>query len=188
MKNIMFLDFDDCIVNSSKSIVQLYSKIFNVPIPNYEKNTEWNYSKICPLLHTTNKYTVEDLFGMKEFFDNLELFPYAYEITKELVKKYELYIVSIGTLSNLQYKAEYIRHKLPFVNNVVLIYNKECKMNKAIVNCPKDSIFLDDVTSNLDSVNSRYKFIYGEPKPWNTQGNQYKRLYNWIDVANEFLK
>jgi 5'(3')-deoxyribonucleotidase len=87
------------------------------------------------LLYTTNKYTVEDLYGMKEFFDNLELFPYAYEITKELAKRYELYIVSIGSLSNLQYKAEYIKHKLPFINNVVLIYNRECKMNKAIVSC-----------------------------------------------------
>jgi 5'(3')-deoxyribonucleotidase len=140
------------------------------------------------LLYTTNKYTVEDLYGMKEFFDNLELFPYAYEITKELAKRYELYIVSIGSLSNLQYKAEYIKHKLPFINNVVLIYNRECKMNKAIVSCPEDSIFMDDVVSNLDSVNSRKKIIYGAEKPWNTEGNQYKRLYNWIDVANEFLK
>jgi 5'(3')-deoxyribonucleotidase len=125
---------------------------------------------------------------MKEFFDNLELFPYVYEVTKELSKRYELYIVSIGTLSNLQYKSEYIRHRLPFIDNVVLIYNKECKMNKAIVNCPEDSIFMDDVVSNLDSVNSRHKYIYGIEKPWNTEGNQYKRLYNFIDVANEFLK
>jgi 5'(3')-deoxyribonucleotidase len=125
---------------------------------------------------------------MKEFFDNLEFFPYAYEITKELVNRYELYLVSIGTMSNLQYKAEFIKHRLPFIENVVLIHNKGSKMCKGIVNTPEDSIFIDDVTSNLDSVSSRKKIIYGAEKPWNTQGNQYKRLYDWIDVANEFLR
>jgi len=184
----MFIDFDDTLVQSSKSICELYSRIFNVPVPDYENNTEWNYSKICSLLHTTNRYTVEDLFGMKEFFDQLEFFPHAYEVMKELVKKYEVYIVSIGTLSNLQYKAEFIKHKLPFIENVVLIHNKGSKMCKKIVNTPEDSIFIDDVISNLDSVSSKYKYIYGDCKPWNTQHNNYKRLYNWIDVANKFLK
>lgn len=124
---------------------------------------------------------------MKEFFDNLELFPLAYEVTKELSKKYELYLVSIGTMSNLQYKSEYIRHKLPFIDNVVLIYNKECNTNKAIVNCPEDSIFMDDVLSNLLSVNSRYKYIYGDEKPWNAQESNCRRLYNFHEVALEFL-
>jgi 5'(3')-deoxyribonucleotidase len=184
----MFIDCDDTIFQSSKAIAQLYSRIYNVPLPDYQNNTDWNYNRICPLLKERNEYTVEDLYGMKEFFDHLELFPYAYEITKELTKKYELYLVSIGTMSNLQYKAEYIRHRLSFIDNVVLIYNKECKMSKAIVDCPEDSIFIDDVVSNLESVKSRHKFIYGEPKQWNTEGNQYKRLYNWIDVANQFLR
>jgi 5'(3')-deoxyribonucleotidase len=183
----MFLDFDDTLVQSSKRFCELYSLVYNVPKPNHEENIDYNYSKICPLLKT-NKYNVEDLYSMKEFFDNLELFPYAYEITKELTKRYEVYIVSIGTMSNLQFKSEYIRHRLPFIDNVVLIYNKQCKMNKSIVNTPEDSIFIDDVTSNLDSISSRQKFVYGVPKPWNTEGNQYKRLYNWIDVTNEFLK
>lgn len=191
-KQKFFIDFDDTLVNSSKRFYELYRQIYEYDpyfkSAKYEDNLEWNYSTICPLLALYNEYTVEDLFGMKEFFDGLELFQNAYEVTKELTKRYELYVVTIGSINNIIYKLEYIRNTLPFIENIIPIYNKNCTMNKSIINCPEDSIFLDDVTTNLDSVNSRHKFIYGVPKPWNTEGNQYNRLCNYVDVANKFLR
>jgi 5'(3')-deoxyribonucleotidase len=187
-----FIDFDDTLVQSSKRFCELYSKIYKNDTefikPNYRVNDLWNFGEQCPLLNKRNKHTVEDLFGMKEFFNGLKLQPNAYDVIKELNEKYDLCIVSIGTMSNLQYKAEYIKNNLSFINNAILLYNKGSHMNKSVVNCPEDSIFMDDVLSNLYSVKSKNKYIYGVEKPWNINGMSCKRLLSYDEVANEFLK
>lgn len=193
-KQKFFIDFDDTLVQSSRRFCELYSDIYNDDLdfikPNYRINDLWNFGEQCPLLKKYNEYNVEDLFGMKEFFRGLEMQPNAYNVVRELNKKYELCIVSIGTMSNLQHKAEYIKNNLSFIDDVVLLYNKGSQMDKSIVNCPEDSIFMDDVLENLLSVRSGHKYVYGVEKPWNVYSANcgYKRLMNYEDVANEFLK
>lgn len=127
---------------------------------------------------------------MKELFDNLELFPNAYEVIKELSKKYELWLVTIGTDDNLFNKIPYIKYKLPFIKNKLYINNSNSKMNKCVLSppfAPEDSIFMDDVYSNLISANVNHKYCFGKVYSYNKEwtGN---RLYNYIDVANEFLR
>jgi len=191
MKQKFYIDFDDTLVQSSKRFCELYSEIYSDDLdfikPNYRLNDKWGFEIECPLLKKRNKYTVEDLFGMKEFFKGLELQHDAYDVVRELNKKYDLCLVSIGTMNNLQHKAKYIGDKLSFIDNVVLIYNKGSEMNKSIVNCPEDSIFMDDVFKNLLSVRSVHNYVYGVEKPWNVESS-YKRLLNYEAVANEFLR
>ena len=67
------------------------------------------------------------------------------------------------------------------------MYNNGIKMNKEIIqmNYP-DSIFIDDHVSNLISSNAVNKYVFGKDYPW-SKTNDYKRLWNWTDVAKELL-
>ena len=49
-----------------------------------------------------------------------------------------------------------------------------------------DSIFIDDHVSNLISSNAVNKYVFGKDYPW-SKTNDYKRLWNWTDVAKELL-
>jgi len=184
---------DGTITDSIKAFISVYSMIYSyypdyTPINPDTINT-WDFSE-CKLLHKYKDHSVEEIFGMKEFFDRLELFPNAYEVLKEISKRYELWVVSIGTYDNLHWKAKYIKEKLPFIKNCLLINNGEVKMDKSILSppfAPVDSIFMDDVYSNLLSAGVYKKYCYGKVYSYNQEwtGN---RLYNYIDVANQFLR
>jgi hypothetical protein len=181
------------VTDSIKAFVSVYDMLYShypdyIPVNPDTINT-WDFSE-CKLLHKYKDHSVEEIFGMKEFFDRLELFPNAYEVLKEISKRYELWMVSIGTDDNLFHKIQYVKHRLPFIKNKVYINNSEVKMDKCILSppfAPSDSIFMDDVYSNLVSANVYHKYCYGKVYSYNQEWTG-KRLYNYIDVANEFLR
>lgn len=167
----------------------LYSHYPDYTPVNPDTINTWDFSE-CKLLHKYKNHTVEEIFGMKEFFDCLELFPNAYEVLKEISQRYELWGASIGTYDNLHWKSKFIKCRLPFMKNCLLINNSEIKMDKCILSppfAPSDSIFQDDVYNNLMSANVFHRYCFGKVYSYNEQwkGN---RLYNYIDVANEFLR
>ena len=195
--NKLFVDMDDCLTQSSKAYCQCYNDLFqNNPnfIPaDYTKNNDWNFSEVAPLM----KDNTELIFSHPLFFDNLEFFPNALEVLQELQKKYEIYIVTIGTLKNLELKAKFIHKKLPFIKNVILLSNEGCQMNKSIVDMSNHdndefNIFLDDNEGNLYSqqnTSNLVRYAYGIKKPWNSQWiNQGGRhLKDWNEVRNALL-
>jgi len=190
----MFLDGDGTIFDSPKAFCKVYNhlyKNYNDFIPaNPDLLNSWDFHDICPLLYKYKNHTVEEIFGMKELFDNLELFPNAYEVLKELSKKYELWLATIGTDDNLFNKIPYIKYKLPFIKNKLYINNSNSKMDKCILSppfAPFNSIFIDDVYSNLISANVQYKYCFGKVYSFNEEW-QGQRLYNYVDVANKFLR
>lgn len=186
-KQKLFIDFDDTISESSKSIISLYNQMYkdypNFKPANHEVNNEWDYSVECPYM----KGKSLEMFENPYFFLGLELFPQALNVLKELDKKYELIIVSIGSYSNIELKSYFIKGQLSFIQNAVLISNKGCKMDKSIVNM-KDGIFIDDVSSNLFSSNAERKicFIPYGFKKW-SQDWQGETASSWVEISNKLL-
>lgn len=76
---------------------------------------------------------------------------------------------------------------MPFVKDYILIYNDGCKTDKSIIqmNYP-NSIFIDDVTTNIESSNAENRYIFGKEYLW-SQTKDYKRLWNWTDIHKELL-
>jgi len=184
----IFLDFDNTIVNSTKSFCETYSELYqdhpNFILPKWEEVNCWNFENQCTLLKTNED--VEKIFSMELFFIGLEFIDeYTYKILKELNEKYQIIITSIGTYDNITYKSQWVKGNLPFIKDSIFLINNGCKMNKSVVNM-QDSIFIDDVTTNLDSSNAVNKYIFGKEYPW-SQTNDYHRLWNWTDVAKELL-
>ena len=191
IKTKLYLDVDNTLTGSTQSFCKSYNRIYkyhkDFVKANWELVREWNLQDQCTCLKSHSD--VLEVFENPIFFKNLKLInDNTYEVVRELNEKYQIIIVSIGTPGNLSLKALYLKETLPFIKDYILIYNDGCKMDKSsiVMNDTSDAIFIDDVTTNIESSNAPIKFIFGKEYPW-SQTKNFKRLWNWTDVAKELL-
>jgi 5'(3')-deoxyribonucleotidase len=182
----LFLDFDDTIVNSSKAICDIYNMLYKdyngFKPADWTKNVTWDFKDECPLMSQQDK---TNLFRSKIFWDNVKLFPDAYNALLALSAKYRIIIVSLGTLKNLSYKALFLKEKLPFIDDVILLKNSGTKMDKSFINM-SGGIFIDDVLSNIESSNADKKYVFGKISDYN-RTDKYGRLLDWKEVWMELM-
>lgn len=189
-KQKLILDMDETITQSVKAYYNTYKQLFQNHVSfkeyDYTTNNKWNLEDICPNLMGENQ--VEKIFSMPNFFDNLELFEDAEVVIKELCKKYDLWLCSLGTKRNLMLKSKFLEEKLPYIDNVILLSNNGVKCDKSIINM-EGAIFIDDNLDNLLSSNASKKYVYGAFKPWNEKAIRYNipRLSNWKSVERELF-
>ncbi len=188
-KQKLFLDFDNTICNSIQSFCSVYN-IF------YQDQTDfkpaiwqdvkmWNFLDQCPILEG-DKEKVHNIFEHNLFFNNLELMDdCTREVIEKLCEKYTVIVASIGTPLNIARKSLWLRDNLPCIKDYVLLVNDGNVMCKELVNM-ESAVFLDDVVSNLDSVNAKHKIIFGKEYIWNL-GSSYERCMNWTDVGRLLL-
>lgn len=184
------MDCDNTLTGSTESFCKSYNSIYKYHKDfikaDWELVKEWNLQDQCTCLKS--HVDVLEIFDNPIFFRNLKLInDNTYEVVRELNEKYQIIIASIGTPRNLSLKSLYLHETLPFVKDYILLYNDGCKMNKDIIqmNYP-DSIFIDDVTTNIESSNAPIKYIFGKEYPWSETKN-FNRLWNWTEVANKLL-
>jgi len=184
MKNRLFLDMDSTITDSLSTYINTYNILYNRH-PDFvkadaSKVKRFDIKDQCPLVDNPL-----DIFKHQLFFQLLEFMPNAEEVIKELCKKYQTIICSIGCLDNIYHKTQFIKNRMPYIKDAVLLTNNGIKMSKEIVNMD-GAIFYDDVKSNLDSSNAKYKFLFGKRFDWNKDWNG---LWcpDWLDIADVFL-
>jgi 5'(3')-deoxyribonucleotidase len=134
----------------------------------------------CPLVKTNNN--VEKMFGCQDFWSWLEFMPNAKETLEKLNEDFNLIICSIGTYKNIERKSKWIARNLPFIKNCILINNGDIRMDKSIVDM-SDGILIDDVASNLELSNAKYKICFGKIYPWNEALPEgCLRATDWLEV------
>jgi len=182
----LFIDFDGTIAGSVKAICETYNYLYqnfaDFKPADYRRIQCYNFKDVCPLVDDIKKLFEHPLFFRKlDFIDDN-----TYEVLETLNQKYNIIICSIGTPLNISKKVLWLEEKLPFIKNYVLIANNDCKMDKSIINTGKDSIFIDDIPSNLESVESERKILFGEKFSWN---NFWEGEYcvTWSDVRERLL-
>lgn len=182
----LFVDFDSTLFNSVKSFCQSYNELYkNHPDfkpADYTKNNKWNFEIECPLIHNPLH-----IFSHSIFFEKLEFMPNAEEIVKKLCEKYQVIICSLGCYTNISLKALYIKKKMPYIEDAILLTNQGIKMDKGIVNMNySNAIFLDDVESNLRSSNCPRTILYGSRFEWNNEW-QGEWCRDWDEVGEKLL-
>ena len=183
----MFLDLDSTITNSVLAYTKVYNKIyqyypdFKTADPN--KLKQYNLKDICPLVNNPL-----DIFDHDLFFKYLEFInDNTYEILEKLSRKYQLIVVTIGTPTNLSKKSLWLKKKLPFIKDYILLFNGDCRMDKGIVDMSGvGNIFIDDVSSNLFSSNAETKILYGKRFEWNMDWDK-EICDNWSEIEHRFL-
>ena len=181
----LFLDFDNTIVNATKSFCNEYNNLYQNHLKftpaRWELVDRYDFKDQCPLVEK-----VEDIFKMKSFFENLEFInENTYQILQSLNEFYQIIIVSIGTYENISLKSLWIRDNLPFIKDSIFLVNNGCKMDKSLIDM-RNAVFIDDVASNLNSSNATFKRCFGEKHQWNLDWTG-KHYLNWSNIAYELL-
>lgn len=170
MKRKLFIDFDATLANSLKAYCEAYNVLYknhkDWKFADWHNTYRWDLKDVAPLVENVN-----EIFGHKEFFNHCDFYnSNTYEVLERLSNFYEIIIASIGIPSNLAWKSLWLEENIPFIREYVLICNSGCTMNKSIINM-QDSIFIDDVRSNLDSSNAQIKICFGVTREWNVTWN-----------------
>lgn len=183
--NKIFVDFDETIVDSLKSVCSIYNGIYNARA-DWRKSRLWSLRDECPLL---NRHSLLEIFSSDSFFRTLTFKTGAFEVLTELSKDYPITVVSIGTVENCAKKECFINANLPFVSNYVLISGEKDNliMDKSSVDM-SGGIFVDDVEDNLFSSNAAMQILYENlPKAeWNSKW-QGERIKSWYDLYKYFM-
>ena len=143
MEKIM-IDMDDVICDGG--FLALVNQFLNT---NYKKEDIKTYY-IQDVIPKERYKEWTEFFNSKNVYDYVEFLPYAYEVMKELSKKYELYIGSSYifrdnkeySAKNLMNKFEWLYENIPFIKPENYIFTS----NKEIIDC---QIKIDDKLSNL---------------------------------------
>lgn len=185
----LFLDFDGTITDSIKAYCNVYNKNYK-EMEGYKKADyrfveRYDLKDECVLVNHQ-----EEIFSTKNYFQELEFFPGAYEALLKLDKKYELIICSIGTLTNISNKSLWIKSRLPFINNTILISTRilpgGIKTDKSTINMA-GGIFIDDHQENLFNTNADFKICFGKKYDWNSKW-QGDRCLTWEEIEEKLLR
>lgn len=179
----LFLDFDNCIVNSIKAIVDLYNEDYRFyegysHIDWWDINT-WNFTECnCADISYINQ-----CFNQQRLFDRLEFMSWAKEVITVLEKLYDITIVSHGYSPNLIFKQFWISSQ--FLDIKFIGVNLEQYTDKSCIDM-SGAIFIDDNIKNFSNCNADRKICFGEKYSWNCNWKG-ERLVNWCDVYKKLV-
>ena len=163
----IYLDFDECVVDSIDSVLIQLNRKYETSYNMYDTK-KWNLNDIFPKITSEE---IEDVFDSREFFDNLRWKDGAIEF----IDKYHdmITIATKGKHLNLIRKEVYIRKPFPSIDFIGL---EGTVMDKSMVNMGLGAVHIDDNQDNLISTNAEYKVLFENVKDaeWNNNWNGLK--------------
>lgn len=152
----LFLDFDETLVKTIKSFVDVKNSIDGSNV-DYRDCKKWDFTDVFPNLTKEEMYEIFDSF---DFFDRLELFEGAVDTLVELMDCYEYNFVTMGKQANLFRKEYFLIDKLiDFASYGFIAVDEEKYSDKSHVDM-EDSIFIDDRIDNLRTSNAKVKILF----------------------------
>lgn len=132
------------------------------------------------------------IYAHKNIYDNAPLLEGCYETIKKLNEKYDIYIVTsyiwkkdvINAAENLKNKFNYLKEKLPFIDENKYIFTQ----NKKLMHF---DIGIDDRLSGLENANLKILFNSWSNKTItdiDLKKNQIIRVNNWKEIDNLLLE
>ena len=103
-KRNLFIDVDDVVLNSSKAVIDIFNKKFNLsPEKSFEDISEWSYKSIC---EDITKKDIIEAFESDEFWDSVTINEYFKNlINNKVIEKYcKICFSTRGTEKNLEKK------------------------------------------------------------------------------------
>lgn len=174
----IYLDFDGCIVNTIKRIVDMYNEDFKY----YENFTKISWTDIDTWQFNeckcANHSQLNTYFNTPRFFNGLEFMDNAKEVLDRISNSYEIIIVSMGRTPNLKCKEIWIKDNLPYAKFIPINFNEH--IDKHHIDMSDGILMLDDKSSNLNT-NAKNLAVFGDEYSWNNHWEGV-RLHNWYEV------
>lgn len=120
---------------------------------------------------------IYDILAEPGFFRRLGIKPHAQEVVAWLVEHYDVYIATAYHPDTCVDKVEWVKEHLPMIDprNVIFI-NPKYLLNT--------DYLIDDGPHNIEAFKQQAIVMDGA---WNRHlGDQYPRVYNWLDVKAYF--
>lgn len=169
----LIIDFDNTIVDSDKTIWQLYRMETGDLSTDYRDHSVWWYDEICP---KWDRKQQEDAFQRQEFFDLLSFMPQAKEVLLTLKEQgHNITVCTVHDGRGVPLKVSWIKRNLDFIDNLVIVESMS-KNNKSMI---YGDILLDDSVSNLETTICKQAIAFGEGK-WNS-GWKGPRAKSWAE-------
>lgn len=177
----LLIDLDNTIVDTSKAMFDFCEATTGIGVHGYTydcSKVTWDMTKLLP--HLT-KEQIGNMFCNENFFNHLEMLPFAHEVLTVLKQMgHTIEIVSCHKVEGMDLKRAWIEKNLKMVDKITLIpmEHSGSSFDKSGI---QGDVFIDDRLDALASSNVRFKFLYGE-YDWNKEGNDNIRLFDWLDV------
>jgi 5'(3')-deoxyribonucleotidase len=170
----IYLDVDDVVIDSLSTIVMLLNKKFGTNV-NPKDIHKWDYSDCFPNIKPQDVY---EAFESCDFFNNVRLIDGAYKFITLHAK--DITFTTIGTLKNLERKAEWLSSK-GFNNCKFLgIPTNKTKGNYDM----SDGILVDDNQKNLFISNAKRKILFNYRMDFTADWNN-----KWLnDCACDYIE
>lgn len=150
----LYIDFDNTIVNSSEVIVKMLNEKFGED-KDWEKLRRYDFKDLFP---SCSYQEIEKYFESDRMFEEVELFPEAYETLCSFKDNFDkVSVVTIGTDINLEKKKRFIKDRFHFDIELIGIRN-DGRSNKGSVDM-RDGVFIDDHIDCLHSSNAKVKIL-----------------------------
>lgn len=179
-KRILLSDLDDVLNTFNPHWINQYNKKYKQNLTESDI-ADWDLHKFTlPNVDVFKEFIYKKhLFKKNNFFRTVRVQPYAQEVTRELLKYFDIYEVSASHFSTVEDKAEWLVENFSHIpiKNFIPCYNK---------NMIKGECLIDDGYHNL--INFDGKRILFD-KPWNRQyqndkfidKNDIKVIRGWKD-------
>ena len=180
-KPVLYVDFDNTLVNSIKKIVDIWKRKYNgtskyKPIHWTEIDT-FDFKELnVPREEIISYFNLEEFFQHLDFMDNAELILKLFIETGYTVK-----FVSMGCPNNLELKKKWLSENdifknCEFIGIDMAIYKDKNHIDMA------DGIQIDDEIRYLNT-NAQDKICFGDLYEWNHNWTGI-RCWNWYEIYN----
>lgn len=157
----LWFDLDNTLLNSTKEIVRQFNNRYN-QANDWTLTKKWNFTDVCEGITNSE---VNEMFGSKEFFDNVkftELIKVYFKLANGIYEtEYGdevdvlMGIISKGNESNLFYKENQLLNKIPYDCKKL---ESDATMNKSSIN--GEFLLVDDNQECLLTCGCKYKVLY----------------------------
>lgn len=181
----IFVDADDTVIESSKTVIDIINKRYNITPPKTFQNLyNWNYTCIHPSMTADE---VNAIYASDEFFEKVQpnaSFVKVYEKHKD---NFDFFVVTKGDKPNLDKKEAWFKEHFPKMNFIGIEFIPEGEnFDKSIIPM-RGGIQIDDRTDALVSTTASCKMLLqnGIRVSWNKpqEGANLYVVQTWEEIG-----
>lgn len=170
------IDMDEVVADTMARYLDIYNADFGLNLT----REYFNGRRVTEAIDAAHVARTRTYFEREDFFSEIAVMPGSQEVVRELSERYEIFITTaaMDVPCSFSAKFEWLKRNFPFVSH------------KRIVFCGDKSIIAADFMIDDDPKHfSKFKgegILYSAPH--NIHETKYRRVDNWDDVREIFLK
>lgn len=182
----IYVDADDTIIESSKTVIQIINERYDIQPPKtFDNLRNWNYTCIYPGMTGEE---VEEIYSSPEFFARVKPNPEFLKVYKKHKNNFNFIVVTKGQKRNLDLKEKWFKENFPdmFFVGIEFTPDEPQGFDKSVIDMT-GGIQIDDRTDALLGTKAECKILLknGKNFKWNEveSGSELYILNRWKEIG-----